>query len=75
MITSLPKPAQENLLRSYFGEEGSEYSLCRVPIGGTDFSTHFYTYADKGNGTLDKFSLQEEDYYYKVSYFYIMAEG
>lgn len=68
-IASLSAGAQKNLLNSYFSDNGSEYSLCRVPICGTDFSTHGYSCADEGNGTLDKFSLQKEDYEYKVSRF------
>lgn len=68
VIKSLPEAAQEKLLRSYFSNEGSEYSLCRVPVGGTDFSTRFYTYADESVGSLDGFALQREDYHYKVIY-------
>lgn len=66
-IASLSKSTQNNLLNSYFSKSGSEYTFGRVPIAGTDFSTRFYTYADEGNGTLDNFSLQDEDYNYKVS--------
>ena len=66
-IGSLEVSVQEKLLRSYFSEDGIEYSLCRVPIGGTDFSTHGYTY-DDGDEDLDlkNFALVEEDYQYKV---------
>lgn len=66
-IASLPEEAQDKLLEAYFSKDGSEYSLCRVPIGGTDFSTYAYSLADEGNGTLDAFALHEEDYDYKVS--------
>lgn len=66
-IASLSKSTQSNLLNSYFSKSGSEYTFGRVPIAGTDFSTRFYTYADEGNGTLDNFALQYEDYNYKVS--------
>jgi glucosylceramidase len=51
----------------YYGPEGIGYSILRIPIGGTDFSTRFYTYND---GTpdvlLSRFKLAEEDYKYKV---------
>ena len=59
-IGSLEESVQEKLLRSYFSEDGIEYSLCRVPIGGTDFSTHGYTY-DDGDEDLDlkNFALVE----------------
>lgn len=65
-INSLPADAQEQLLRAYFSEDGAEFNLGRVPIGGADFSPRQYTYADSPNGTLDGFALQEEDYNYKV---------
>lgn len=65
-IARLPEPAQEKLLQAYFSTDGAEYNLGRVPIGGTDFSVRGYTYADDSEGTLDGFSLQEEDYSYKV---------
>lgn len=65
-IYSLPDAAREKLLNSYFSTDGSEYTLARVPVGGTDFSTYGYSYADEGEGTLDAFALQEEDYKYKV---------
>lgn len=64
---SLPEAAAEKLISSYFGKNGAEYTLGRVPIGGTDFSTYGYTYADDEEGTLDGFALKDEDYNYKVT--------
>ncbi|OAD60321.1 Glucosylceramidase, partial [Eufriesea mexicana] len=68
-ISSLSQPVQEQLLRSYFDRNGSRYSLARIPIGGTDFSTRLYTY-DDGNAdpTLQNFRLAQEDYKYKIPY-------
>jgi glucosylceramidase len=66
-IDSLDEQLQEKLLRSYFAEDGIEYSMCRVPVGGTDFSTHGYSYDD---GDVDEdlvnFALADEDHQYKV---------
>lgn len=68
-ILSLPEAAQNKLMESYFSSSGIEYSLCRVPIGGTDFSTRGYTYDDvEGDTTLEHFALQDEDFNYKVNY-------
>lgn len=66
-INSLPDAAREKLLNSYFSTDGSEYTLARVPIGGTDFSTHGYSYIDEEGDTLEGFALKSEDYDYKVS--------
>lgn len=68
-IALLPEEAQEKVLEAYFSEDGAEYSLCRVPIGGTDFSKYAYSLADDGEGALDEFALHDEDYDYKVSRF------
>lgn len=62
-IASLSEDLQESMMRSMFSEEGSEYSIARVPIGGTDFSPRGYTYQDDQNAS---FSLQHEDFKYKV---------
>ncbi|KAI7815272.1 glucosylceramidase [Rhyzopertha dominica] len=67
-IAALSDASQEYLLKSYFSEEGSEYTFGRVPVGGADFSTRGYTYDDGGNGTLDGFALEYEDYDYKIPY-------
>lgn len=67
-IDSLGKEVQANLIESYFGKAGIEYSLCRVPIGGTDFSPRPYSYDDYSNDTkLKHFKLQDEDFKYKVN--------
>lgn len=53
--------------RSYFADDGIKYNIGRVPIGGTDFSTRKYTYADsKGIPDLNNFDLAPEDAEYKV---------
>lgn len=68
-IQQLSEAAQDRLLYSYFGEGGSRYSLCRVPIAGSDFSTRPYTYDDVADDiTLEKFSLTLEDYKYKIPF-------
>ncbi len=66
-IAKLPKSMQTNLLEDYFSEKGIEYSIGRIPIAGTDFSTHPYSYCDKPNDDdLTTFSLTDEDILYKV---------
>ncbi|XP_046417169.1 lysosomal acid glucosylceramidase-like isoform X1 [Neodiprion fabricii] len=66
-IRTLSPGAQENLLRTYFSKEGSNYNLGRVPIGGTDFSKRPYTYDDhEGDVLLKNFSLANEDLLYKI---------
>ncbi|XP_053330638.1 lysosomal acid glucosylceramidase isoform X2 [Spea bombifrons] len=66
-ILSLSPKTQENLLKSYFSEEGIEYNILRVPMASCDFSTRVYTYLDKeGDLKLDSFSLQAEDTQLKI---------
>lgn len=53
--------------RSYFSEEGLEYGIGRVPIGGSDFSLRAYSYDDSPADTnLTNFALTREDLFYKV---------
>lgn len=66
-IRRTPEELQHKILEAYFGEDGLEYTLCRVPIGGSDFSPRVYTLADGGEDPeLKKFAIQEEDLEYKV---------
>ncbi|KZC06829.1 Glucosylceramidase [Dufourea novaeangliae] len=69
-ISKLSKPTQDQLIRAYFHpKSGSGYTLGRVPIGGTDFSTRPYTYDDEENDvSLEHFSLAKDDYDYKIPY-------
>ncbi|KDR16212.1 Glucosylceramidase, partial [Zootermopsis nevadensis] len=61
-IASLSPGAQNQLLRQYFGDEGIGYTLIRIPMAGTDFSTRYYTYDDVANDeSLSHFNLTEED--------------
>ena len=49
---------QDQLLNLYYGKEGIEYSIGRVPIGSCDFSTSVYSYAESENDyELDGFSI------------------
>lgn len=68
-IGSLTLGAQNQLLSQYFGAEGIGYTVIRIPIAGTDFSTHSYTYDDvAGDTSLSHFNLTEEDLVYKIPY-------
>lgn len=60
---------QEKVINSYFGDDSIGYTFGRVPIGSTDFSPRRYTLDDHdGDLTLEKFSVQYEDLFYKVSF-------
>ncbi|CAL8123450.1 unnamed protein product [Orchesella dallaii] len=55
------------VLRSYYSNEGIEYSLSRVVISGSDFSNRPYTYDDVPNDwSLNGWSLVDEDISYKI---------
>lgn len=62
-LKSLSKETRIKLLEAYFSQNGVQYSLCRVPMGATDFSIKPYTYRDS---KTEKFKLQPEDFVYKV---------
>lgn len=57
-----------NSRQYYDGSVGLNYSFARVPMGGTDFSTHTYSYDDADSDpTLANFHLQPEDLQLKVN--------
>ena len=37
---------KQSIMEVYFSRRGANYNIARVPIGGSDFSTHQYTYDD-----------------------------
>lgn len=68
-ISELSNSTQDQLLNAYYGPNGSNYSLGRVPFGASDFSERQYTYDDIVDDiTLEHFSLANEDYKYKIPF-------
>ena len=67
-IKSLPEKLQQRLIDDYFSERGLEYTLGRVPIGGSDYSTRAYSYDDdhKDDFEFAHWALAKEDHDYKV---------
>ena len=63
---------QELIINDYFSRDGLEYNMGRIPIGGTDFSTHGYSLddmnpIDQEDKNLSHFALTTEDLNYKVN--------
>lgn len=66
-IGLVPNHSPPSSSRSYFSEEGIEYNVLRIPIGGTDCSTRKYTlYDEPQDHSLANFTLAPEDYSLKV---------
>lgn len=72
-ILSLTTNGSIRLLDDYFGPNGLKFNMVRLTIGGSDFSSRFYTNDDldetAGEPTdfdLDKFKLAEDDLLYKI---------
>ncbi|CAG2172772.1 unnamed protein product, partial [Oppiella nova] len=67
-IKTLPEKLQNRIISDYFSKSGIEYNLGRIPIGGSDFSTHAYSYDDNNKDDFDlkHFSLAKEDLDYKI---------
>lgn len=66
-IAKMEQQAQNLIIQSYYGPTGLDYNIGRVNMGGCDFSTRPYTYADQeGDVDLDTFELAEEDTQYKI---------
>ncbi|XP_054158410.1 putative glucosylceramidase 4 [Oppia nitens] len=59
----------DQVLYDYFSKDGLEYSVNRVPIGGSDFSPRGYEYDNNvEDKTLANWKLEREDYDYKIPY-------
>ncbi|CAK1541496.1 unnamed protein product [Leptosia nina] len=65
---SLNPALQYYIIKSYYTNEGVEYNMARVPIGGTDFSTRTYAYNEfpVDDANLTNFHLAPEDYKLKI---------
>ncbi|EDV26916.1 uncharacterized protein TRIADDRAFT_22822 [Trichoplax adhaerens] len=69
LINNVSARLRMQIMRSYYAKDGSRYTMGRVPIASTDFSTHRYTYDDNNNKPdfdLKNFSLAMEDLHYKI---------
>ena len=55
---NLSKDNKKNFINDYFSDSGINYSICRLPIGSTDFSEKSYSYAKKKD--LSDFSIDED---------------
>ncbi|CAI5447497.1 unnamed protein product [Caenorhabditis angaria] len=68
-LAAIPQALQDQILRAYFGPNGLEYNLGRVPIASCDFSTHEYSYDDsKEDYELKAFKLAREDLELKIPF-------
>lgn len=70
-IGLLEERVQRRAIEDYFGRQGLDYNLGRLPIAGTDMSTHPYSYDDLPEGELQDlelrhFRLQPEDLIFKI---------
>merc|ERR1719195_457688 len=68
-VDKIESSLQYSLLQQYFDQDiGLAYDTLRFPIGGTEFSTRFYTYddADYDDMQLTDFALAPEDTQYKI---------
>ncbi|RWS12713.1 glucosylceramidase-like protein [Dinothrombium tinctorium] len=66
-IKSLPQALEQRLIEDYYSENGLEYNMGRIPIGGTDFSTRAYAYNEfDGDYNLTRFALSNEDLEFKI---------
>lgn len=60
LLQHLSDSLREEVVASYFGDEGSQYSLCRTHINSCDFSLDHYAYVEEGDTALQTFSLDED---------------
>lgn len=57
-IKQLPTDKQNEIISSYFSPSEFNYSLCRLPIGSSDFSPNSYSYSTKSD--LSDFNIRQD---------------
>lgn len=63
-LSFLDTDTRAQVIDSFFGESGLQYSLCRTHIQSCDFSLSNYAYVDDKNDTsLSSFSIQRDTLY------------
>lgn len=68
-LNKLKNETRKKLIHSYFGPDSIEYSVGRIPIGSSDFSTRCYSYAEKEDDfDLESFQLVDEDFRLKIPF-------
>lgn len=69
LINNVSHNLRMQIMNSYYAQDGNAYTMGRVPIASTDFSSGPYTYDDnndKPDFDLKHFSLFPEDLHYKI---------
>ncbi|CAG2117961.1 unnamed protein product, partial [Medioppia subpectinata] len=70
-ILSLKPQLSQQIINDYYSQNGLSYTMGRIPIAGSDFSTRGYSYDDiddeeEEDLELKKFNLTAEDLHYKI---------
>jgi len=61
LIHQMSPSQRKDILESYFGEDGANYSLTRTHMNSCDFSRFHYSYAAiPGDNNLDHFSIEQD---------------
>lgn len=57
-------PEKETILMELFSEEGLDFNFIRLPLGASDFSLEWFSYADvPGDVDLEHFTLEQDEKY------------
>ena len=57
-LKNIDKNIADKIIDEYFSKDGLNYSICRLPIGSSDFSTKSYSYSYKED--LTDFSIEND---------------
>ena len=61
LLTNINENISNAIINEYFSEQGLHYSILRLPVGSSDFSTHSYSYSNKKD--LSDFNIDEDKKY------------
>ena len=61
-LNTLSDEEKNGIMDELFGEDSCNFNFCRTPIGASDFSTEFYTYAETENDYgMEYFSVERDE--------------
>ncbi|GIZ09734.1 hypothetical protein [Flavobacterium sp. UMI-01] len=62
-ILSLEEKGRQEVINSLFSKEGCNFSLCRIPVGASDYSLSYYTHNDvPGDFVMRDFNIDRDRY-------------
>lgn len=62
-LQTLPEESSKQVFKDLFSEEGCNFSMCRIPIGASDYALSYYSHNDvPGDFVMRDFNIDRDKY-------------